>query len=70
MAYIIVLAMSAGFSFGLSLIYFTIILCCFLPVIMAPVTMYMTVIQGVVYAEAYQEGVEKLENQTATVESA
>lgn len=31
--------------------------------------MYIMAIYSVVFAQAYQEGVEKLENQTATIES-
>jgi hypothetical protein len=61
-AYVVVLAISVAFSFGISLIYLTIILCCFLPFILAPATVYMLAIYGVVFAEAYRAGVQKLED--------
>jgi hypothetical protein len=33
-----------------------------LPFILAPATVYMLAIYGVVFAEAYRDGVQKLEN--------
>ena len=67
MAYVIVLAISVAFSFGISLLYLTLILCCLLPFIMAPATFYMLAIYGVVFGEAYREGARNLENPAAAV---
>ncbi|MBI1877413.1 MAG: DUF4013 domain-containing protein [Chloroflexi bacterium] len=63
MADLVVLALSFGLSSVLSLLYLTIILCCLAPLIMAPVTMYLSAIHSVLFAQAYREGVQKLKNQ-------
>ena len=63
-AYVIVLALYSAFSFALSIMYLTIILCCFLPIIMGPVTYYMLLISAVVFGQAYRDGVDKLQNAT------
>ncbi len=61
-AYVIIMAISTALSFGLQLLYITIILCCLIPFLMPPITMYLFAIQGVIYAEAYRDGLAKLNN--------
>jgi hypothetical protein len=61
-AYVIILAISSAFSFALTLIYLTVILCCLLPVIMGPATYYMLLIAAAVFGQAYRDGVDKLQN--------
>jgi len=68
-AYVILLAISSALNFVFVFIYLTVILCCLLPFLLGPLTMYIMAIYSVVFAEAYREGVEKLESQTAAVES-
>ena len=68
-AYVILLAISAALNFVFVIIYLTIILCCLLPFLLGPLTMYIMVIYAVIFAQAYREGVEKLENQTAAIEA-
>lgn len=60
-AYIVLLALQAGLSFALSLFYFTIILCCIVPFLMAPVTLYMMIIKGAVFGQAYREGARQVQ---------
>jgi hypothetical protein len=50
---------------AMQIIYLTIILCILLPFLMAFVTAYMTVIVFTLFAQAYSEGVTKLEAQSA-----
>jgi hypothetical protein len=61
-AYAIVMALSIVLSFVFMVIYVTIILCCLLPIIMGPITMYTMLIYGAVFAQAYRDGVQKLGN--------
>jgi hypothetical protein len=56
MAFVLLFALSMALSFALSLLYFTIILCCIIPFLMAPVTLYLVVIQGAVFGQAYRQG--------------
>ncbi len=65
MAQVVVLALSFGINSVLSILYYTIIFCCLLPIILAPVTIYISVIQGVIYAQAYREGTERLKSRVA-----
>ncbi len=55
MAYLVVIALSMALSLALSLLYFTIILCCIVPFLMAPVTLYLMVIQGAIFGQAYRQ---------------
>lgn len=60
MAYLVVIALSMVLSMAISLLYFTIILCCIVPFVMAPVTLYLMVIQGAIFGQAYREGQAKM----------
>lgn len=61
-AYIIVLAISMALNFVFYLLYITIVLCCLMPFILPPVTLYILVLQSVVFAQAYRDGAYKLEH--------
>lgn len=54
-AYLIIIALSMALSMAMSLLYITIILCCIVPFVMAPVTLYLMVIQGAIFGQAYRE---------------
>jgi hypothetical protein len=62
MADVVIFALSFGLSSVLSLLYLTIIFCCLIPIIIAPITVYTSVIQSAIFAQAYREGVYKLNN--------
>jgi hypothetical protein len=64
MALLVVLVVNMVLGIAMSLLYFTIILCCLMPLISAPVTIYLTVIYGAIFGQVYRGGVERLENQT------
>ena len=68
-AYVVLLAISAALNFVFIFIYLTIILCCLLPFLLGPLSMYIMTIYSVVFAQAYREGVEKLEDQPAAAAS-
>ncbi len=65
MAYVTIILISIVLSSVFMLLYCTIIFICLAPIIMAPVTVYITVIYGVIFGQAYREGVEKLESQAS-----
>ena len=65
MADVVVFALSLGLSSALSLLYLTVVLCCLIPIIIAPITLYTSVIQSAVFAQAYRDGVRKLASQVA-----
>ena len=68
-AYVIVMVASIVLSSVLMVIYVTVILCCLIPIIMGPVTMYLLAIYGAVFGQAYRDGVQKLESQASVVEA-
>ena len=59
-AYLVFMALSLALSFAVSLLYFTIILCCIVPFVMAPVTLYLMIIQGAIFGQAYHVGVNQV----------
>jgi hypothetical protein len=69
LAYLIIIAVSIVLNSILGLLYFTIILCCIVPFLTAPITMYTVIISGALFGQAYRDGVQQLEvgtNETAT----
>ncbi|MBE7474783.1 MAG: hypothetical protein DPW09_28830 [Anaerolineae bacterium] len=62
--YVITYVLMFGFwmalSFAIQILYFTVIFCCLLPFVMAPVMMYTMIIASVLFAQAYQVGAQKL----------
>lgn len=69
LAYVMMMVVSMVLSSGLMMIYVTLILCCLLPIIIGPVTMYLVAIYGALFGQAYRDGVQKLENQASVVEA-
>ena len=61
LAYLIVFAISIVLNSILGFLYCTIILCCVVPLLTAPVTLYTTILSGALFSEAYREGVENVE---------
>jgi hypothetical protein len=59
LAYLIVFAVSMVLNSILMFLYCTIILCCIVPFLSAPIMLYTTIISGALFGEAYREGVEK-----------
>lgn len=66
-ALIVVLLVNMVLGIAMYLLYFTIILCCLMPLISAPVTMYLTVIYGAIFGQVYRGGVQQLESQANEV---
>ena len=70
--FVIALFMSWAIAIGLSLllqiVYFTIILCCLLPFLMAPISFYMTVMWAYLFGMAYREGSTKAGISIAAIE--
>ena len=62
LAYLLVFAVSMVLNSILGFLYCTIILCCIVPFLTAPVTLYTVIISGALFGEAYREGVEKAEH--------
>jgi hypothetical protein len=60
LAYLIVFAVSMVLNSILGFLYCTIILCCIVPFLTAPVTLYTVIISGALFGEAYREGAEKV----------
>ncbi len=63
LAYLILIVISIILNSVLTFLYFTIILCCLVPFLTAPITMYIVVMSGALFGQAYRDGVEKLESQ-------
>lgn len=65
LAYLIVFAVSMVLNSILGFLYCTIILCCIVPFLTAPITLYTVIISGALFGAAYRDGVEKVELKTA-----
>jgi len=59
LAYLLVFAISMVLNSILGFLYCTIILCCIVPFLTAPVTLYTVILSGALFGEAYREGVTK-----------
>jgi len=60
LGFILLLGLALAASFALQIIYFTIILCCLLPFILAVYAYYATLVYEAMFAQIYREGVQKL----------
>ncbi|MEM7343355.1 MAG: DUF4013 domain-containing protein [Chloroflexota bacterium] len=67
LTYVIILAFSLLLNLGLQIVMMTIIGCCFLPFLMPAVILYLTIIQGVLYAQAYSHAVIALDNSSTEI---
>jgi hypothetical protein len=64
LAYIIIILVSMVLNSLLMFLYCTIILCCLVPFLTAPITLYIVIVSGAVFGQAYRDGVETLETPT------
>ncbi|MBI5302228.1 MAG: DUF4013 domain-containing protein [Chloroflexi bacterium] len=55
-AFFIGLAIAVGLGMVLQILYFTIILCCLIPFVSAPISFYMTLMWSYLFGMAYREG--------------
>jgi hypothetical protein len=62
-AYAVIIGLSIALNIGFTVISFTVILVCLLPIIIGPITMYIMAIYGAVFGQAYRDGVQKLKSQ-------
>lgn len=60
LGFLLLLGLGTVAAFALQIIYFTVILCCLLPLIMAVYAYYASLIYEAVFAQIYREGVQKL----------
>ena len=60
-AFVIIMGISMIGSFIFQILYFTIILCCLIPLILSAFSMYLSLVSMTLYAQAYSDGVQKLE---------
>jgi len=58
-ALLIYFAIAFGLGLALQIVYMTIILCCLVPFIMAPITFYLSLMWGYLFGMAYREGIIK-----------
>ncbi len=65
LAYVLILGCWMVLSFAMQILYFTVVLCCLVPFIMTFLVMYTMIIGSVLFAQAYQAGVEQLAVQTS-----
>lgn len=63
LAFVLMMALSLVLSSVFTVLYCTIILCCLVPVVMGPMTMYLLTIYGALFGQVYRDGVEKLAGQ-------
>jgi len=64
LAYLIIWVISMALSSVYMVLYCTVILCCLMPFVMGPTTMYLLTIYGAIFGRAYREAVEKLAGMT------
>jgi hypothetical protein len=58
--YLLVLGLFTALNFVTQILYMTVILCCLLPFIFIPATLYIMVATSVLFGQAYREGAESL----------
>jgi len=59
-SYIVLLGLSFASTFAFQILYFTVVLCCLLPFVLSFFNTYLTLIAGVLFAQAYRGGVQNL----------
>ena len=69
LAWVLFFGLSMALSFAVSMLYYTIILCCLIPFAMAPVSLYITILWPTLFGPAYREGWGKVEK-TPSAQSA
>lgn len=63
LAYLILIMVSMVVNSVLTLLYCTVVLCCIVPFLTAPVTFYLAAIAGALFGQAYKDGVQTLAGQ-------
>jgi hypothetical protein len=58
--YLLVFGLFTALNFVFQILYMTIILCCIVPFLIIPATLYIMVTTGVLFGQAYREGVQNL----------
>jgi hypothetical protein len=58
--YLLVFGLFTAINFVLQILYMTVILCCIAPFLLIPATLYIIVTTGVLFGQAYREGVQNL----------
>jgi hypothetical protein len=61
-SYVVIFGLSMVASFVVSLFYYTIILCCLVPLLMAAISAYLIVVSGAIFGDAYAVGIVRLGN--------
>jgi hypothetical protein len=61
-SYLIVLGLFTALNFVSQFLYMTVVLCCILPFIFIPATLYIMVTTSVLFGQAYREGVQNLQS--------
>jgi hypothetical protein len=59
-SFILILGVWMALSFAVQVLYLTVILCCLVPFILAPLSMYIMIIGSVLFGQAYRTGVDKV----------
>jgi hypothetical protein len=66
--FLLALAIMVGLSMAVSILlqalYFTVCLCCLIPILLGPISFYLTVVTNTLYARAYRAGAQSLAAQT------
>jgi hypothetical protein len=60
--YLLVFGLFTALNFVLQILYMTIILCCIVPFLIIPATLYIMVTTGILFGQAYREGVQNLQS--------
>ncbi len=55
-AWVVYFGVSIGLSFAISILYYTIILCCLIPILTAPISFYLALLFAQFFGAAYREG--------------
>jgi hypothetical protein len=58
--YILAIGLQIVTGFALNILYMTIVLCCLIPFALAPISVYLMVVTGALFGEAYRSGAERL----------
>ena len=56
-AWVVVFGLSMVLNFGTMLLYYTIVLCCLMPIVDAPILFYVGLVAAAIFGQTYREGV-------------
>jgi hypothetical protein len=63
-AWVVVFGLYGILSFGVALLYYTIVLCCLMPIVAAPIVFYVGLVATPLFGQSYREGVALLPVET------